>query len=98
MMDQLLLAAEIVSALAVLFGGIVGIRKFTKWCRSITEGYRCHLRSDMLHTYYQHKDAKRIRQYELENFIKLYDAYKALGGNSFIDDIYEEVLTWAIDS
>ena len=97
-MEQILLAAEIVSALAVLFGVVVGGRRVMKWCRSITEGYRCHLRSDMLHTYYQHKDTKRIRQYELENFIKLYEAYKALGGNSFIDDIHDEVMTWAIDS
>ena len=31
-----------------------------------------------------------------ENFVKLYNAYKALGGNSFIDKIYEEIKTWEV--
>lgn len=96
MIQQLLLAAEIVSALVVLSGVIVAAVKIVKWCKNITEGQRCQLRSDMLITYYRHKDDRRIRQYERENFDKLYQAYKALGGNSFIDDIKEEVKTWEV--
>ena len=98
MINQLLLVAEVISAISVLIGVIVGFCKVLKWCKNITEGERCHLRSDMLHTYYRHKNAKRIRQYERENFDKLYKAYKALGGNSFIDDINDEVTSWEIDS
>ncbi len=96
MIAQLLLAAEIVSAVAVLIGVIVTGVKVVKWAKNITEGQRCQLRSDMLLIYYRHKDEKRIRQYERENFDKLYHAYKALGGNSFIDDIKEEVKTWEV--
>ena len=59
---------------------------------NLMNGVKCQLRSDMLHIYYQHKDEKKIRQYELENFIYLYKAYKALRGNSFIDKIYKEVM------
>ena len=98
MTQSILLAAEIASALSVLFGLIVAVRKILKWCKNITEGERCHLRSDMLHTYYRHKNTKHIRQYERENFDKLYSAYKALGGNSFIDDINNEVKTWEVES
>ena len=50
----------------------------------------------MLHTYYTNKDSKRIRQYELENFVYLYKAYKSLKGNSFIDKIYKEVMSWEV--
>ena len=50
----------------------------------------------MLQIYYRNKEAETLRQYELENFIMLYDAYKALKGNSFIDKIYKEVLTWEV--
>lgn len=96
MSNQILLAAELVSAISVLFGLLVGIKKFIKWGKHITEGERCHLRSDMLQTYYRHKNTKQIRQYERENFDKLYSAYKALGGNSFIDDINDEVKHWEI--
>mgnify|MGYP003297251069 CR=1 FL=1 len=39
-----------------------------------------------------------IRQYEYENFVLLYEAYKALKGNSFIDKIYKEVQTWKVIS
>lgn len=98
MIANLLLAAEIVSALAVLIGVIIGAGKMVKWCKNITEGQRCQLRSDMLLTYYHHKDEKRIRQHERENFDKLYSAYKALGGNSFIDDINAEVREWVIET
>lgn len=98
MIDGLLLTAEVISALAVLGGVTVGVRRILKWCRHITEGERCHLRSDMLRTYYRHKEDKCIRQYELENFIKLYEAYKALGGNSFIDEVNREVMGFEIVS
>ena len=50
----------------------------------------------MLHTYYKHKDENKIRQYELENFMHLYNAYKAMGGNSFIDHIKQEVDGWEV--
>lgn len=63
---------------------------------NLTNGMKCQLRSDMLHVYYAHKDEKKIRQYEMENFVYLYKAYKALKGNSFIDKIYQEVMTWEV--
>ena len=63
---------------------------------NLIKGMRCQLRNDMLHIYYSYKDDKRIRQYEKENFIYLYKAYKALKGNSFIDDIYKEIRTWEV--
>ena len=62
----------------------------------LINGMRCLLRSEMLRTYYHNKDSERIRQYELENFVFLYKAYKALKGNSFIDKIYEEVMSWEV--
>ncbi|MEE0840568.1 MAG: hypothetical protein U0L72_08540 [Acutalibacteraceae bacterium] len=64
----------------------------------LINGMRCLLRSEMLRTYYHNKDAEKIRQYEYENFIFLYKAYKALRGNSFIDKIYKEVQDWEIIS
>lgn len=62
----------------------------------IKKGQLCQLRSDMLQIYYHNKNDKKIRQYEYENFVLLYEAYKALKGNSFIDKIYSEVKTWEV--
>lgn len=62
----------------------------------VIQGLKCLLRSEMLTTYYHNKDSGKIRQYELENFILLYKAYKAIKGNSFIDKIYKEVMEWEV--
>lgn len=62
----------------------------------LINGQRCQLRSEMLQIYYHNRDKKKIRQYEKENFVMLYEAYKALKGNSFIDDIYNEVRKWEV--
>ena len=64
--------------------------------KKVHDGQRCLLRSDMLRTYYRHRDSEEIRQYEYENFLLEYEAYKALHGNSFIEKIHDEVQTWKI--
>lgn len=66
------------------------------WMHRIIDSERCQLRHIMLRTYYTNKDTKRIRQYEFENFVKAYKAYKALNGNSFIDKVYAEVIKWEV--
>ena len=64
----------------------------------IIQGIKCLLRTEMLRTYYHNKEKEKIRQFELENFIALYKAYKALKGNSFIDKIHKEVMSWEVIS
>ena len=83
------LVSEVVTLVGVIVPVILSVRK-------IADGTRCQLRSEMLRIYYHNKDAAEIRQYEIENFIMLYDAYKALKGNSFVDKIYREVLSWSV--
>lgn len=78
------LVTEIGVLLAVIIPVIVSIKK-------ISTGTKCQLRSEMLRIYYHNIETGKIRQYEFENFVMLYEAYKALKGNSFIDKIYKEV-------
>ncbi len=85
------LTIELSVLLAVIVPVIIAVRK-------ISNGNKCLLRSEMLRTYYHNRDSKTIRQFEYENFIFLYEAYKALKGNSFIDRIYSEVKTWRIET
>ena len=66
--------------------------------KKLNEGIKCQLRTEMLRTYYRHLEEKTIRQYEYENFIKNYEAYKALKGNSFADKIYSEIKSWKVIS
>ena len=65
---------------------------------AVVEGIRCQLRTDMMRTYYRHREDKTIRQYEMENFEHNYKAYVALGGNSFIGKVHAEVCTWEVVS
>lgn len=83
------LIGEIGVLLGVIIPVIISIRK-------IATGTKCQLRSEMLRIYYHNRESETIRQYEFENFIMLYEAYKALKGNSFIDKIYREVQSWEI--
>lgn len=90
---DLSILTTIISEILILLGAAVPV---VIWVSRLVEGQRCQLRTAMLRTYYDCKDAKKIRQYEIENFHKNYNAYKALKGNSFIDDIYNEVRHWEV--
>lgn len=94
MNDPVALAGAItgIAAAAVIIWRVI------RWSSNITEGIRCLLRSDMLHAYYKHSDTETIRQYEAEEFKKSYEGYKALGGNSFIDDVAAKVGSWKIET
>ena len=83
------LIGEIGILLGVIVPVIVSVRK-------IAEGQKSLLRSEMLQIYYRNRESGVIHQYEYENFVYLYEAYKALKGNFFIDKIYSEVKTWEI--
>lgn len=98
---------SILAEVAKIFGNITGIiaflaliikpiREFLFGTKALREAQRCMLRSDMLHTYYKHREEDKIRQYEKENFLLEYKAYKHLGGNSFIDDVEKEVRRWDV--
>lgn len=92
-MNYFLILVEIISGSSIIIGVLSA---FFVWIKRLVDGQKCQLRSDMLKTYYKHKDEKKIRQYEFENFIYMYKAYKALKGNSFIDEIYSVVTDWEI--
>ena len=92
-MDELLKILEhwpaIAAELAVIVPVVVAVWK-------VCNGQKCLMRSDMLSIYYHNRESKKIRQYEYENFVMLYEAYKALKGNSFIHKIYSEVKEWEV--
>lgn len=87
--------ATLITEISVLLGVIVPV---IVTMRKISNGTRCQLRSEMLRIYYHNRTKETLRQYEYENFVMLYEAYKALKGNSFIDKIYKEVQSWEVVS
>ena len=83
------ISAALVLIVKPLRDKVLGIKK-------VQDGQKCLLRAKMLEIYYKHMDKQELRQYEYENFLYMHAAYKALGGNSFIDKIKSEVDDWAV--
>lgn len=101
-MDKLLLIAEVAGSITGICACVCLIvrplREKVLGLNDIRDGQRCLLRSEILHAYYKNRESRTIRQYEYENVVFLYRAYKSLGGNSFVDHIYEEVREWEVVS
>ena len=92
-MSDITTIVALVGELGAVIGVIVPV---VAWIKKIAEGQKCQLRSEMLQIYYRNRETKIVHQYEYENFVMLYEAYKALKGNSFIDKIYKELQEWEI--
>ena len=87
---------EIIKNVTVIVGAVTAICALISVALTLVNGLKCLMRSQMLQTYYHNKDVKKIRQYEMQNFLALYKAYKAMKGNSFIEEIYQDVTSWEI--
>lgn len=84
----------VITTAVVLF--VKPLREKALGTKDIKEGQKCLLRAEMLRVYYKNRQEDKIRQYEYENFIFCYKAYKKLGGNSFIDRIKLDVDSWEV--
>lgn len=72
------------------------LREWLLGTGQIREGQRCLLRSEIVRIYYRHAKDKQLQEYEFRNLVQCYQAYKALGGNSFVDHIHAEMQEWEI--
>lgn len=60
------------------------------------EAVRALLRDSITRVYFEKRGNCQLYQYEYKNLSMLYAAYKKMGGNSFVDKIWEEVEEWEI--
>lgn len=88
--------ANYIGYIGTIAGAIAVLIKFWREQTKSKAGQLCLLRAEMLKIYYKNKDTETIRQYEAELFVMMYDAYKARGGNSFIDEVNENVRKWKL--
>ena len=90
---------QIVSYIVMFLLGSVLTYFAAKWTNtfkkinSIEFGVQSMLRDRMthMHRYYTDKQ-KPIPQQEVDSFIQMYNAYKKLGGNGYIDTIYHNIV------
>ena len=93
MEHMILRAAAILTALATVGGAAAWT---VRMVRSFGNGIKCLLRKDMMDAYYHNREDAVLHEYEKKNFLYEYEAYKALNGNSFIDDIAKQVREWKV--
>lgn len=94
--NTLTILGEIVESWPALVVELAALAPLLVAIVMVCNGMKCLLRAEMLQIYYHNREKKTIRQYEYENFLALYAAYKALKGNSFIDKIKKEVDEWEV--
>ena len=101
MSEIVLRIAAFIAALSTIGGTTLYFGRVAKALQKelteLREGFKCVLRSEMLDTYYRNTGKDSMREYEAQNFELQYAAYKALGGNSFIDKVYADVHKWEIE-
>ena len=90
--------ASQISAIAAIGGAILFAWRVLKKLNDITGGLSSMERDRITATYYKHSDDEEptLRQYERESLDKLYASYETLGGNSFVQDLYEQMRHWKV--
>lgn len=74
-------------------GELIALFVFIK---AIQRGTKCSLRNDILDIYDRCKEKKQITKYQLQSIHFSYDEYKKLKGNSFVEQIVEEIKDFEI--
>ena len=90
--------ASQISAIAAIGGAILFAWRVLKKLKDITGGVSSMERDRITAIYYKHcdEDEPQLRQYERESLDKLYASYETLGGNSFVQDLYEQMRHWKV--
>lgn len=55
------------------------------------EALKCLLRSNITSKYYVYSELNEIPYYEKENIDRMFEQYKNMGGNSYVDTIVREI-------
>lgn len=55
------------------------------------EALKCLLRSNITSKYYLYSELEKIPYYEKENIDRMFEQYKNMGGNSYVENIVKEI-------
>jgi hypothetical protein len=95
-MDYINELAKVIGSITAIIGALVAVYKMYGEWKKAKDGQLCLLRNELLKIYYKYKETEELPQYEAQNFIMMYEAYKARGGNSFIDEVHGHVIKWEL--
>lgn len=89
---------QFIGYMSTLIGFLITLVAFGNKIRDIAEGQQCQLRNDITAIYYKHCDEAEptLREYERQNLDSIFAAYKALKGNNYVDDLYNQMRRWKV--
>lgn len=87
---------EILQIIVVSCLGSTGLFSFLQFLitrrGALTKAVQAILRDRMLALSEDYLQKNEITLHERDNYTSLYDAYKGVKGNTFVDDLYKEVM------
>lgn len=92
----------ILTVIGFIVTGILGylvakVKEYKSKESNQEKALKCLLRSAITSKYYVYTELGKIPIYEREDVIYLREQYKAMGGNSYIDEIFPEIMKLPID-
>lgn len=90
-------AGDICAIITLVMLLIKPAREWLMGTKQMRDGQKCLLRAEIVRIYYRNLKDATLKEYEYRNLEECYNAYKAMGGNSFIDHIHAEMQKWNIE-
>ena len=95
MFDEIILKV-ILTVVGFITTGVLGylvakIKNYKKRDTNQEEDLKCLLRSNITSKYYVYNEMGSIPIYEKENIDYMFEIYKKLGGNSYVERIVKEI-------
>lgn len=95
MVDEIVMKI-ILTIVGFVVTGVLGylvakIKEYKRKDNNQEKALKCLLRSAITSKYYVYTEIGSIPTYEKENVAYMYEQYKAMGGNSYIDNIMREL-------
>ena len=95
MWDEIIIKV-ILTIVGFIITGLLGyltakVKEYRKKDKTQEEALKCLLRSAITSKYYVYTEIGEIPQYEKENLVYMFEQYKNMGGNSYINQIMVEI-------
>lgn len=90
------MTSDLIQVVVISCLGSTGLFSFLQFLitrrGALTTAVRAILRDRMLSLSEEYLQEGKITLHERDNYTSLYDAYKGVKGNTFVDDLYKEVM------
>ena len=95
MLDEIILKA-ILTIVSFSITGTLGfmiarLKDYKNRDKNQEEALKCLLRSNITSKYYVYTELKEIPLYEKENINYMYEQYKSMNGNSYVEGLVKEI-------